>query len=129
MREFKKRRTRGADIVRVAIGSLGILVLVAVAIGGSRAAWGMYGRFSDAAAARVAAERQLAYAQERYQNIEKNIAELSSDRGIEAELRQRYGVVRPGEGQIDIVRQSTSTEVLRQEPTFLGRLWRSLMVW
>lgn len=129
MREFKKRRTKGADILRVAIGSLGIVGLVAVAVGGSRAAWGMYGRFSDAAAARAGAERQLVYTQERYQNIEKNIENLSSERGVEAELRQRYGVVRPGEGQIDIVRQSTSTEVLRQEPAFLGRLWQALMVW
>jgi len=129
MREFKKKRTVGAELLRMSAGVAGIVVLVALATLASRAAWDMYGKFADAAAASVAAETQLQDLQERHQKIEAEVQALSSEHGLEAEVRERYGVARPGEGQINIVRQASSTEVLRQEPGLLDKLWQLLFVW
>jgi len=129
MREFQKRRTIGAEILRVSAGMAGIAALVGVAALASRAAWDMYGKFAEAAAARATAEAQLGDLQERHQKIEAGVQALSSERGLEAEVRERYGVARPGEGQITIVRQASSTEVLRQEPGLFQKLWQMLFVW
>ena len=129
MREFKKRRTVGAELLRISAGVAGIMVLVGIAAVASRAAWDMYGKFADTAAASVAAETQLQDLQERHQKIGAEVQALSSERGLEAEVRERYGVARPGEWQITIVRQASSTEVLRQEPGLLDKLWQLLFVW
>jgi len=129
MREFKKRRTVGAELLSISAGLAGIMVLVGIATVASRAAWDMYGKFTEAAAASVAAETQLQDLQERHQKIGAEVQALSSERGLEAEVRERYGVARPGEGQITIVRQASSTEVLRQEPGLLDKLWQLLFVW
>ena len=129
MREFKKRRTLGAEILRVVIGMGGILALSLVAFGATRAAWGMYGKFAAAAAARTAAEVELADLQGRHETIASDVQALSSERGVEAAARERFGVVRPGEGKILIVRQASTTEVLRQEPGWWQKMWGALSVW
>ncbi len=129
MSEFKKRRTWGAGVLRMALGALGLLALVGVAFVATRAAWGMYGKFAEAAAARAGAEVELRELETRHARIEAEVAALSSPRGLEAEVRERYGVVRPGEGEIAIVRQSTSSEVLRSEQGLLDKLWQLLFVW
>jgi cell division protein FtsB len=129
MSEFKKRRSRRAEILRVGLGFLGLLALAGIAFGATRAAWGMYGKFAEAAAARAGAEAQLEELQARHANIEAEVDALSSPRGLEAEVRERYGVVKPGEGEIAIVRQASSSEVLRRQPGLLESLWQLLFVW
>lgn len=129
MKEFKKRRVSGMDILRVSAGVAGIAALAGVAFIASRAAWGMYGKFAEAAADRASAETQLHDLQERRQKIDADVQALSSERGLEAQVRERYGLVRPGEGEISIVRQATSSEVLKQSPGILQKLWQMLTVW
>lgn len=129
MREFKKRRTLASEILRVSIGLAGVLALCGVAFVASRAAWGMYGKFAAAASARGVAETELSNLQDRYTKIHADVDEFSSERGMETAIRERYGVAKPGEGQIDIVQQSTTTEEVRREPGFFDRLWRMVFVW
>ncbi len=129
MREFKKRRTVGSEVLRISIGMAGVILLGLVAFAASRAAWDMYGKFASASEARSTAEGELATLQDRYVKIHTDVQALSSERGLEAAVRERYGVARPGEGQIDIVRESTSSDAVRQEPGFFERLWRMLFVW
>ncbi len=129
MREFKKRRTVGAEILRITVGLVGVALLCLGAFFAARGAWDMYGKFAGAATARAQAEAQLQDLQARHQKIATEVSELESPRGLEAELRERYGVARPGEGEIQIVRQASSTEILRQEPNVFEKLWRSLLVW
>lgn len=129
MREFKKRRTEGAEVVRVLVGTLGVMVLCVVAFGASRAAWDMYGKFASAAAARAGAEAQLEELQAREAKVKADVEAFASERGVEAQLRERYGVARPGEGQIDIVREASSTEILRREKGMWETLWDLLFVW
>ena len=130
MLEFKKRRrTVGAEIARMALGSLGVVLLALAAFGAARAAWDMYGKFNEAAAARAGAEVKLAELEARDTKIKANVEALRTERGVEAALRERYGVARPGEGQIDIVRQPASTTALREEPNLWQKLWQLLFVW
>ena len=129
MREFKKRRTLGAEILRVTLGIGGILAPSFVSFGATRAAGGMYGKFSEAATARAGAEAQLQDLQERHETIEADVQALSSKRGVEAVARERYGVAWPGEGEIRIVRQASTTDVLRQEPGWRQKLRHSLFGW
>ncbi|MSR70511.1 hypothetical protein EXS62_00490 [Candidatus Kaiserbacteria bacterium] len=129
MREFKKRRTYGAEILRIAGGSLGIGLLAAAAVIAGRGAYDMYGKFAEAAAARTGAEAQLAELQGRQAAVETAVEGLSNERGVEGAVRERYGVARPGEGQIDIVRSASSSEALRQEKGMFEKLWDLLFVW
>jgi len=129
MREFKKRRTYGAEMLRVLGGVLGILLLGAAAFVAGRGAFDMYGKFSEAAAARAEAEAQLFELQGRYQKVKTDVSALSSDRGLEGAVRERYGVARPGEGQINIVRQAAQGSVVLEQKTVFEKLWDLLFVW
>lgn len=57
---------------------------------------------------------ELAILKERQKVLEGNIAELSTERGKEATLRQTYGVAKPGEEVIIVVppKEATTTPVL-----------------
>ncbi len=129
MREFKKRRTLVAETLRILLGVAGIFALAGIAFVASNAAWGMYGKFAEAASARALSEAQLQTLEDRHQKINVDVQALSSERGLEAEVRERYGLSRPGEGQINIVRQSTSTDALKHGPGLLQKFWQMLTVW
>ncbi len=112
------------------MGTLGLLALVLVAFVAARGAYDMYGKFTSAAAARATAESDLQALQERHTAVKADVVSLESERGLEGELRERYGVARPGEGEIAIVRQSTSSEaIVAPHETLLERLWQLLFVW
>ena len=129
MMGFKKRRTTQAELLRIVGGTLGVLALAALAFVAVRGAYGMYGKFAEAAAARAGAESQLAELQGRYASVKADVDAFSTDRGVEAALRERYGVAKPGEGQIDIVRQASTTEPVLQQKNVLQKLWELISVW
>lgn len=78
----------------------GLLVLVLVLL------WAVWGIARKEERARQAVEErkaELAILEERREVLEGNLAELSTDRGEEATLRQTYGVSKPGEEVIIVV--------------------------
>ena len=129
MSDFRKRRGIGGEWLRLLLASAGVLALAALAFMGARAAWGMYGKFAVASEAHQAAEAQLLQLKGQHERVEGKVDTLSSERGVEAEVRERYGLSRPGEGQITIVRPqgSTTAEVAGQGGFWEG-LW-SLLPW
>lgn len=130
MREFQKRRGVAQRIVRAALGTIGILALVGLAALSAKAAWSMYGKFAKANDARISAERELETLEDQYARVNVAVERLSSSRGIEAEVRERYGVARPGEGEIRVVRETDAGEVFPSQPdSFFGRIWHALSVW
>lgn len=93
-------RTQGArragEYLLAAFLVLLILILV----------WGVWGLAQKEERARKAVEdrkKELAILKERKEVFEANLAELSTDRGQEATLRQNHGVARPGEEVIIVV--------------------------
>lgn len=110
---------------------LGIMaVLAVVAVGSVRAAWGMYQKFSDASVADTASQGELASLQSQYQSVSTTVDELNTQEGMDAAIRERYGVGMPGEGEIDIVQQSTTSAAqATSSQSWLGRVWSALFAW
>lgn len=75
-----------------------------------RAAWGMYTKFVVASRGHEASEHELLILKGQYARVSAAVDTLSTPRGEESELRERFGVAKPGEGTIQIVRPATSTE-------------------
>lgn len=130
MKDFKKERGRSRQYLRVGVGLAAMAVLALVAFGSVRAAWSMYQKFTDASAADAAAQSELSNMQEQYQSVSTTVQALNTSRGLEAAIRGRYGVGRPGEGEIDIVPQAaTSTQGGNGPQNWFERLWHAIVIW
>ena len=128
MRDFSKRR--GTEVRRF-LQTLGwVLLLLVIAVIAVRAAWGMYGKFAEAAASDDISQRELAAMQEQQAQVAASVDSFSTSRGLETQVRERYGVVKPGEGQIQIVRDSSSTAPqVAPSKNVLMQVWQSLFGW
>lgn len=89
---FRFRRMLYSKIVAVAL--LALFVLVA------QATWGMYEKSVEAGERRDRAEMTLRGYEERTEELDANIERLSTERGIEEEIRDRFMVAKEGEGVI-----------------------------
>src|SRR6185312_7650259 len=110
MRDFAKRG-RKADTVRFMKSVAWLAVLFVITILAVRGAWGMYGKFAEAAQSDELAHKELADLKEQQAQVNASVDSFTNDRGLEAQVRERYGVVKPGEGQIQIVRDSSTTTI------------------
>ncbi len=130
MREFKKRQPTGATILRFLAMSMGTLVLFLMSVVVVRAAWGMYDTFKVAVDARDSAEGQLATLKASEARLSAAVSAFETPQGVEHEIRERFGVALPGEGEIQIVRDqgSTTLDAAPKENIFI-RTFRSLFVW
>ena len=131
MRDFTKR-SRRADIVRrFLFGSGVILLLLLVTFGAVRGALGMYGKFAEATTANDAAQQNLAQLKAQEASVRTEVQNLSSPVGQEAQLRQSYGVAKPGEGEIQIVRQAPTSTTANSSKSgnFFIRMIRALFAW
>lgn len=130
MREFKKHQNRRSQIATFCIQAVGVLLLLGVTLVACRAAWGMYVKLTRATAGQEAAELQLAALEQQRAEVAASVAELSSKRGVEAQMRQRFGVAKQGEGEIEIVRDSgtASTSPAQSERWWRG-IFRALFMW
>ncbi len=130
MKDFKKERGRGRQYLKMGGGLVVLGVLVLVAAGSAQAAWGMYQKFLDASAANAAAQAELATLEAQHATVSATVEGLTTERGLEAAVRQRYGMGHPGEGEIDIVRQPADPAGASAEPQgFWARLWAAVVIW
>ncbi len=130
MQEFKKHHTKTRALVRFSVLLVGTLFLFVTAGVAVSSAWGMYGTFTTAATAKEDAEKSLKSLQEDEARIRATVAALASDIGIEKEVRERFGVVRQGEGEIQIVRNSPQEDLQQTEDkNIFMRALHSLFVW
>lgn len=127
MQDFRKRRNRAVDVAKMVVGAVGVLALAFVCLVAVRASWGMYGKFTQASDAHAAAARQLEELRAERVQVAASAASFTTERGIEGQLRERYGVARPGEGVITIVRQGEgAASVLPPQRSLWERLWHAL---
>lgn len=128
--DYRKRRGYKKELFRVVLGTAGVLALALVTFGAARATWDMYGKFTAASDARQAAAAQQHALEAQLLQVEDEVASLSDPRGIEREVRERYGVARPGEGEIRIVREAATSSFAEDDSShFLRRVWEALFVW
>ncbi len=86
----------------------GWLVLIVLAVLLMRAVWGMHLRFQEAEKYQERAQKELTNVEGREKELRENIASLKNDRGIEAALRDRFGLVKEGEGVVIVVDEEVS---------------------
>lgn len=84
----------------------------------------MYERYAQASEARSATVKETAALKERQASLLARIETLSTDRGLEEELRRRYGVAREGEGVIEVVKEAPKVQKAAEEKGFIGWLKR-----
>lgn len=109
-RDYKKLIIRG--------GSIALLTLITFYF--ARGAVRMYGRYSEATTESRAAQSELMDLETRKAALEKDTNRLSSQRGLEEELRKRYGVALPGEGVIELSQSEATTSTAKPS---LVRRW------
>ncbi len=131
MRDFRKQRSSTHDIFNFFALSVGVLLVLLLLVVSAQAAWGMYTKFIVASKGHEAAEKELSQLQNQYARVSVATANLSSTRGEEGEIRERFGVAKPGEGAIQIVRSGTSTDGGQNflNESIWNRMFRALFVW
>ena len=85
----------------------------------ARGAVRMYGRYNEATTESKAAQGELMDLESRKTALEKDTIRLSSQRGLEEELRKRYGVALPGEGVIEIAEPEATASA--EKPSLVRR--------
>lgn len=107
------------------VGTLALLILVVfVGLG----VWKVFSKERESRALRVEAEIQEARLKEQADQLEAKTAQLKTDRGKEALLRDQYDVGRSGEGLIVIV-EPPAPEPIAPEPTFLDKVRKFFFFW
>lgn len=109
MRDFNRRRSRREELTRFGIRLAWVLALLVITVAAVRGAWAMYGKFTSSASADSAAQQNLASLKAQEAQVDEAVSSLSTEEGVEAQMRERYGVAKPGEGEIEIVTDAAST--------------------
>lgn len=113
-----------------ALRGAGALALLALAWFAGRAAFDMYGRFAVASEASQNAQNERVRLEVQYARVSASVAQFESPRGVEAEIRQRYGLSRPGEGELNIIRpQAGQAASTTEQGGFFSRILNALVVW
>jgi cell division protein FtsB len=81
---------------------IAVLLLVCIAIA-LRGVWGVYKKSQESRVLKIEAEATLNDLKSREKELREDIASLKSDRGVEAELRERYDLAKEGESVVVIV--------------------------
>ncbi len=118
---------RSKDVRRFKIygqRSLAVLFLAGATFLFLRGALRMYDRYSTASEARRSTVAEAQSLKERKATLQARIDTLSSDRGLEEELRRRYGVAKDGEGVIEVVAEVPQAPPATPEKGFIGWLKR-----
>lgn len=130
LHDYKTHRTRDHAFWRFALALVvasGLLLVSTVSV---NAAWDMYQTFDVAGDERVAAETELAALKVEYATMVATLGQLSTERGLEAVVRERFGVVRPGEGEIRIIRPASEVVVEKDSSKNpFSRLFNALLAW
>ena len=105
------------------------VVLIICIIWGVFSVINAYNKDDEAVDLRNEQSRQLADLNEKQVQLTTQIANFSSERGIEAEIRNRYRVERPGENLVIVVDNSDTTQVQSQLKPTLWQKIRAYIGW
>ena len=100
------------------------ILLLAVVIILGRGVYGVYKKDSLARINANEARGRLDELEARKSALDAEVKRLSTDRGVEEELRKKFQVVKPGENMVIIVDRNTakSPEVVKEE-SWLANIW------
>ncbi|MEK7555668.1 MAG: septum formation initiator family protein [Patescibacteria group bacterium] len=118
----QKKKLRKAMYSKVV---LFILSIVALFLG--NATWNVYQKYSEARQNEEIVSNEIQKLQERERDLSVDIARLNTERGVEEELRKRFGVAKKGEEVMVIVEPTVldGQNIVDNEGQKKG-FWRSL---
>ncbi len=123
---WNRNQRRGAAwLLLRRLGLLALLVLVVIA---ADAVWGVYQKEGESQILREQAESQREDLLKRRSQLEVEIADLGSDRGLEETLREQYALAEEGERLIVIV-DPTEPETSNATSTFIDKLRSFFWFW
>ncbi len=120
----RKRKLRKSIYSRP---SIILLFLVTVFLATGLPGW--YEKYSESAENRAQAERALAKLSEREIRLTEEIKALQTERGIEEEIRKKYGYAKEGEREIIVIDDTVPSDNAPEfeEPNIFQRLWTSVV--
>jgi len=105
MREFKDKRKRKEKLYSFwSVLALSIVFLFLV-----KGVWNIYQKESESSTLDSDSKAKLEALSSQADQLTTNINKLSTDAGIDEELRLKYGVVKPGEEMIVVVPDDSAT--------------------
>jgi cell division protein FtsB len=116
--------TKQSTLRRLAFSPLAVLMLLFLAGAMGRSVWGVYGKSREAYGHRGTAQRQLDELQARAAFLETELAQLETDEGVEALIREKFPVVKPGEEVIVVTDEASSDSRPEHPPT--QSLWKKI---
>ncbi len=123
MLDFRERsQLRRAIYAKPTILALAVLMVITL-----RGAWGMYQKDQEATIRRDKATAELVLLQIREKQLNDDIARLSTERGQEEEIRNRFMVAKEGEKVIIVTTPERETEHTvtvtdTPKPSFMDKL-------
>ncbi|MEI8338047.1 MAG: septum formation initiator family protein [bacterium] len=105
MREFKDKRKRKEKLYSFWSVATLFIVLVFLANG----VWNIYQKENESSTLDSDSKTKLNSLSSQADQLTANINKLSTDAGIDEELRLKYGVVKPGEEMIVVVPDNSAT--------------------
>ena len=122
MREFQeKKRVKHILYSRTSVVILFFLILFF-----ANAAWKVYEKERESAANAVRAQNELQRLKDREQVLTREIARLSTDQGIEEEIRSKYSVSKKGEQLLVIIDKEKATTTPEEAPQ---GWWQRFLSW
>lgn len=103
--------------------------LCALVVAGSFGVWGTYQKERESAALDAEAEAQAADLSQREAKLTSDIADLETNRGKEAALRQQYALAAQGESMVLIVDSSAQTPMTASTSAFVAWLHKTFPWW
>ncbi|HBM45587.1 MAG: hypothetical protein UT05_C0005G0017 [Parcubacteria group bacterium GW2011_GWF2_38_76] len=124
MRDFQGRK-KWHKIFRSDVFSFILLVATILLL---KSVWGVYKKDSMARINMKEAEITLANLEKKKVGLEKEIAKLNTERGIEEELRRRFQVVKPGEQVLVVVDKAEGNiPVIKAKEGPMSSMWNKLV--
>jgi cell division protein FtsB len=118
MLEFQeKRKIRRFLYSKAMLAALVVLLLASV-----QAAWGVYKKNAESSENLAIAKKQLERLEARQAFLEDGIRHLSTERGIEEEIRDKFRVAKPGEHMIVIVENEPKQPTAQETKGFWQKI-------
>jgi cell division protein FtsB len=106
MKDFQGRQKYNPWFYRILVVALFAILLL-----GLKGLWGAWSKSQLAQKNVVEAQARLADLYKEKESLKTTVDSLSTDRGVEAEIRKNFSVVKPGEKVITIVETAGGSQV------------------
>jgi len=122
MREFQERNKLKKRIYsKVTVAILCVVVLLM-----AHGVYDVYQKEQESKLEVVQAEKQKDQLTARYDSLSQDSADLQTQDGVEAEIRDKFDVIKPGEGVIVVVSKPTPT-IQPDNRSVLKKFWDSVV--